>query len=226
MICTTNLLFCFVIASICAFGQQVPQAPMPQVAEISSPQFAILPQGRTASEHTASSSMAATAPLPQQSATGGSAIPTQLSLKDAEGLALKNNPAISVGRLEALASHQVAREARSNLWPQVYGDLTAVDARNNSRITAGSLNNPTIYTRAAGGATASQLISDFGYTTNLASSARLQAMAEEQNAVATKEDVLLAVDRAFYSSLQAHAVLSVAEQTVASRQLLSDQVSH
>jgi outer membrane protein len=149
----------------------------------------------------------------------------RLSVKDAEALALKNNPAISVARLTALASGQVTREVRSNLWPQAYGNLTAVDAHANSRITAGLLNNPSVYTRAAGGATVSQLITDFGHTTNLVASARLQARADEQSAAATKEDVLLAVDQAFYNSLQTHAVLQVAEQTVASRQLLADQVS-
>ncbi len=149
----------------------------------------------------------------------------RLSVKDAEAIALKNNPAISVARLNALASQQVTREVRSALWPQAYADLTAVDARNNSRITAGALNNPIIYTRAAGGGTVSQLITDFGHTTNLVASARLQAKADEQNAVATKEDVLVATDQAFYSALQTHAVLRVAEQTVASRQLLADQVS-
>lgn len=153
------------------------------------------------------------------------ASPLRLSVKDAEAIALKNNPAISAARLNALASAQVTREVRSNLWPQLYGDLTAVDARDNSRISAGALNNPIIYTRAAGGAAVSQLITDFGHTTNLVSSARLQARADEQNAFATKEDVLLAVDRAFYDALQTRAVLRVAEQTVASRQLLSDQVS-
>ncbi len=149
----------------------------------------------------------------------------RLTVKDAEALALKNNPAISVARLNALASRQVTREVSSNLWPQAYGNLTAVDARENSRITAGMLNNPSVYPRAAGGATVSQLITDFGHTTNLVASARLQARADEQNAVATKQDILLAVDQAFYNALQTHAVLQVAEQTVASRQLLADQVS-
>jgi len=149
----------------------------------------------------------------------------RLNVKDAEALALKNNPAISVARLSALASQQVTREVRSNLWPQAYGNLTAVDAENNSRITAGGLNNPIVYTRAAGGATVSQLITDFGHTTNLVAGARLQARADEQSAATTKQDILVAVDQAFYNALQTHAVLRVAEQTVASRQLLSDQVS-
>jgi outer membrane protein len=157
----------------------------------------------------------------QQSPAGA----IRLSVKDAEAIALKNNPAISVAHLSALASQQVTREVRSNLWPQASADVTAVDARNNSRITAGGLNNPVVFTRAAGGATLSQLITDFGHTTNLVASARLQAKADEQSALATKEDVLLAVEQAFYGALQTHALLRVAEQTVASRQLLSDQVS-
>jgi outer membrane protein len=166
--------------------------------------------------------LAQTVPVSQSSPPSNVA---RLTVQDAEALALKNNPAISVARLNALASRQVMREVSSNLWPQTYANLTGVDARNNSRITAGNLNNPSVYTRAAAGATVSQLITDFGHTTNLVASARLQARADEQNALATKQDVLLAVDQAFYNALQTHAVLQVAEQTVASRQLLSDQVS-
>lgn len=167
----------------------------------------------------------------RQSMRGGPAgqqapnLSNRLSVKDAEAIALKNNPAISMARLNALASQQVTREARSNLWPQTYANLTAVDARDNSRITAGALNNPIVYTRAAGGATVTQLITDFGHTTNLVAGARFQAKADEQSAAATSQDVLLAVNQAFYNALQTHAVLRVAEQTVASRQLLSDQVS-
>jgi outer membrane protein len=147
-----------------------------------------------------------------------------LSLKQAEALALKNNPQISVARLTALASLQVTREVRSSLWPTATANLTGVDSKDNSRITAGGLNNPIIYARAAAGVTVSQLITDFGHTTNLAASADYAAKAENQNALATKEQILLAVDQAFYSALQAHAVLAVAEQTVSSRQTVSDQV--
>lgn len=167
-------------------------------------------------------SMAQSAPVMQGTQSSNM---TRLTVKDAEAIAMKNNPAISVARLNALASQQVTRELRSGLWPQAYGSLTAVDAQNNSRITAGALNNPIIYTRAAGGAMVSQLITDFGHTTNLVAGARLQAKADEQNAAATAQEILLAADQAFYNALQTHAVLQVAEQTVASRQLLSDQVS-
>jgi outer membrane protein len=147
-----------------------------------------------------------------------------LSLKQAEALALQNNPQISVARLTALASRQVTREVRSSLWPTATGDLTGVDSHANSRITAGGLNNPIIYERAAAGVWVSQLVTDFGRTTNLVSSANLAAKAEDQNAAATKEQVLLAVDQAFYGALQAQAVLTVAQQTVSARQTVTDQV--
>lgn len=147
-----------------------------------------------------------------------------LSLKDAQALALKNNPQISVARLTALASQQVTREVRSNLWPTATADLTAVDADPGTRITAGGLSNSAIYQRAAAGATVNQLLTDFGRTTNLISSANLAAKAENQNAVATKEQILLAVDQAFYNALQTQAVLTVARQTVADRKTVTDQV--
>jgi outer membrane protein len=167
------------------------------------------------------------APTPQQVVSANKPArgsPVQLSLKDAQTIALRQNPQISVGRLLALASQQVARETRSNLWPNIRADLTAVDSLAGSRITAGALNNPIIFERAAAGASVSQLITDFGHTTNLVSSASLAAKAQDQNALATKEQILLAVDQAFYGALQAHAVLTVAQQTVHERQTVADQV--
>jgi outer membrane protein len=167
------------------------------------------------------------APSPDDPSQAASPSPdaVKLTIKIAEGLALRNNPAISVARLNALASHQITREARSSLWPQAEANFTGVDSYDGSRITAGGLNNPIVYPRAAAGATVSQLITDFGHTRNLVASANLHAKAEDQNALATRQDILLAVDQAFYGALQTHAVLKVAEQTVASRQLLTDQVA-
>lgn len=167
------------------------------------------------------------APAPNN-AQPGQAVTTvsaRLGIKDAEATAIKNNPAISVATLNALASQQVTREVKSSLWPTSSVDVTGVDAYNNSRISAGGLNNPIIFPRAAVGASVGQLITDFGHTTNLVASARLRAEAEAQNSLATKEQVLLAVDQAFYGALAAQAVLKVAQETVSSRQLLTDQVS-
>ena len=167
--------------------------------------------------------MAPNGPAPANTQANSTA-PVTLSLKQAEALAIKNNPQISVARLMALASEQVTREVRSNLWPTATANLTGVDSREDSRITAGGLNNPIIYERAAAGVMVNQLITDFGRTTNLAASASYAAKAETQNAIATREQILLAVDQAFYSALQSQAVLTVAQQTVNARQTVSDQV--
>ena len=165
-------------------------------------------------------------PLPSAApeATSPNTSGPTLTLKQAEAYAVKNNPQISVGRLLALASQQVTREVRSNLWPTATGDLTGVDAQSGTRLSAGALNNPILYERAGAGVMVTQLITDFGRTSNLVSSAKYNAKAADQNALATKEQILLAIDRAFYNALQAQAVLKVAQQTVQERQTVSQQV--
>jgi outer membrane protein len=150
--------------------------------------------------------------------------PRPLTLKQAEEIAVKNNPQISVARLIALASQQVTREVRSALWPTANGEITGANAESGTRISAGALNNPVIYERAAAGAMVTQLITDFGRTTNLISSAKYAAKAENENATATQQQILLAVNRDFYEALQARAVLTVAQETVAQRQTVASQV--
>jgi outer membrane protein len=201
--------------SACALAQttvtarninSLPSAPMPQTAPN---QSGAMPGQSQAT------------PTPQIAPAGA----TPLTLKDAETLAIKNNPQISVAHLLALASQQVAREVRSNLWPTATGDITGVDAQSGTRITAGLLNNPIIYERAAAGVMVTQLITDFGRTTNLVASANYSAKAENESALATRQQILLAVNRAFFNALQAQAVLTVAEETVKARQTVADQVA-
>jgi len=156
-------------------------------------------------------------PVPQQQAG-------TLTLAQAEATALKNNPQITIGKLRALVARQYVREARSALLPNAYLSVTGVDSNPGSRLAAGALNNPILFPRAAAGATVGQLITDFGRTTNLLSSSEYQAKAEDQNAAATTAQVLLAVDQAFYNTLETKALVLVAQQTVDSRQLLVDKV--
>ncbi len=160
--------------------------------------------------------------VPGASAPSTSALP--LTVAQAEQIAIRENPRISIGRLLALAQAQVTREVRSVEMPTIVGSLTAADAHDGTRITAGELNNPSVYNRAAGGLTVSQLITDFGRTHNLVLSAQSSAQAQLENARATELDITLAVDQAFYQALTAQAVLKVAQQTVAQRQATSDQV--
>jgi outer membrane protein len=55
-------------------------------------------------------------------------------------------------------------------------------------------------------------------------SSYLHAQAQAENAQATREDVLFAVDQSYYQTMRAQALLKVAEETVGERQLVSDQV--
>ena len=116
-------------------------------------------------------------------------------------------------------------QARSAYYPTAYGSVTGADAENNSRISAGALNNPIIYERYANGVAVNQLITDFGRTHELVKSSSLNARAQQENVLATRADVLLQLDQAYFGVLKAQAVLTVAEQTVKQRQLVTDQVT-
>jgi outer membrane protein len=159
-------------------------------------------------------------PAPAPTASVG----RELTLAQAEAIALKNNPQITIGKLSALVAHQYVREARSALLPNAYLSVTAVDSNPGSRLAAGALNNPILFPRAAAGATVGQLITDFGRSTNLLSSSQSQAKAEDQNAAATAAQIVLAVDQSFYNVLETKALVVVAQQTVDSRQLFVDKI--
>ncbi len=149
----------------------------------------------------------------------------RLTLADAEKIAIEHNPNISVARLLTLAQAQVTRETRADELPVATGSLTAVGSHMNSRITAGALNNPSVYDRAAGGLTVTQLITDFGRTHNLVQSAKSSAKAQLESQRATEQDIRLTVAQAFYQALTSQAVLKVAQQTVAERQATLDQIT-
>src|SRR5580698_5592627 len=151
--------------------------------------------------------------------------PPNLTRVEAEQMAIKNNPRVSIGRLLALAQHQVVRETRAAELPTATANLTAVDAEDGSRISAGSLTASRLVEHAGTGGNFTQLITDFGRTRNLVASSKLQEKAQNANALATTEDIVLATDQAFYNALQAQALLKVAEQNVDTRHTTDTQVS-
>src|SRR5271168_4020599 len=149
----------------------------------------------------------------------------RLTRTDAEQMAIKNNPRVSVGKLLALAQHQVVRETRAAELPTVTANITAEQAEDGSRISAGSLTASRLFEHAGAGANVSQLITDFGRTMNLVASSKLQEKAQNANALATTEDIVLTTDQAFYNALQAQALLQVAQQNVSTRSTTQTQVS-
>jgi outer membrane protein len=140
-----------------------------------------------------------------------------ITRSDAERIALKNNPRITASRLLALAAGQVTRETRSGELPQISVAITAEKAEDGSRIGAESLTDSRLYTHAGTGGSLSQLITDFGHTRDLVATSKLRQRAQDQTALATEQDVLLATDQAFYRLLNAQSLLDVAKATVAAR---------
>ena len=149
----------------------------------------------------------------------------KLTRSQAEQMAIKNNPQVTVARLMALAQHQVYRETRSAELPTANAALTAVEAEEATRISAGSLTASRLFEHAGAGGGFSQLLTDFGRTRNLVASSALQEKAEKANAVATQYDIQLATDQAFYNAMQAQETLKVAQQNVTTRQTLQSQVN-
>src|SRR3954447_3549908 len=151
--------------------------------------------------------------------------PTRLTLAEAQRLAIQNNPQFSAARFNAAAAYQVAPQYRAAYSPTLSGNLTGVGADNGSRLAAGGLNNPIVYNRVGSGLSVGQMVTDFGRTSNLVAMAKLQASAQDQVTETTRAQILLNTSRAYFAVLRAQAVLKVANQTVAARQLVSDQVT-
>jgi outer membrane protein len=159
-----------------------------------------------------------------QTITTSNSTTRTLTIREAEAIALQRNPDITVGKLRALGAREFVRETRSAFFPTMNLSVAAVESDPGSRISAGYLNNPVIYPRAAYGVSVTQLIADFGRTNNLLARSQYLAKAEEQNAIATRQQIILAVDEAFYNTLETKALQVVAEQTVKARQDRVDQV--
>jgi outer membrane protein len=153
-------------------------------------------------------------------------VPEVLTLAEAQTIALRNHPKVAIAQLRELVAQEEVKRTRAAYFPTLDGYVDAVDAgNNNTRILAGGLNNPSIYDRVADGAVITQLITDFGQTSNFTASAKLSAKAAHQATAATDEEILLSVDLNYFNGLQAQAVLTLAQQTLQARQLLVNQVT-
>ena len=147
-----------------------------------------------------------------------------LNLPDAERIAVQNHPQIQIAQHRANYAAAQVKQVQSFYFPQASGNITGVVAENDSRITAGALNNPQIFDRFATGAYVSQYVTDFGRTQALVRSSNEHARAQAADVDTSRADVLLQLHEAYFGVLRARVVLTVAQQTVKDRRLISDQV--
>lgn len=151
--------------------------------------------------------------------------PPRLTLQDAVALAIQNHPQIQAAQNEANFARQQVVINRSAYYPTVSGEITGSQGNDMARIGAGELPASRLFSRFGQGAVFNQLVTDSGRTPNLVASARLQAQASTQTLEATRYDVVLQVNRAYFDLLHATAVIKVAQQTIEARQTLADQVT-
>jgi outer membrane protein len=159
--------------------------------------------------------------IPAFSQAGG---PIQLHLQDATALALRNHPQVIAAQNETSAQNRRIVEARSNYYPTVNGEVTGSGGNNGARIGAGFISDSRLFNRFGDGVEINQLISDFGRTNNLVAQSRLEASASEQNYQATRYDVLLRVNQAYFNALRSQALVKVAQETLSARQTVATQI--
>lgn len=156
------------------------------------------------------------------SQTGGT---VHLTLQQASAQALQNHPQVLAAKNAAAAMGQQVVEAKAPYYPVVAADATSTGANQQARIGAGAISASRIINRFASGVNFNQLVTDWGRTPNLVATARFRSDAGQQTYQATRYDVLLRVNQAYFGALRAQATINVARETVAARQLIVDLVT-
>ncbi len=147
-----------------------------------------------------------------------------LTLAQAEETALRNNPKIGSAGLVAQAAQKQVNEARAASRPTLNGFLTGTGAETGTAVAAGNLTTSSISSRLASGVALTQMLTDFGRTSNLTQSAKLRAEAQDKNAVTTRAQVILNVRQAYFEALGAESALKVAQAAVTTRETTLRQI--
>jgi outer membrane protein len=151
--------------------------------------------------------------------------PVNLTLADAEARALKSQPRLLAEQFRVRAADRRITESRSGYFPQVFGNLTGVDANGDTAVAAGALTTSSISTRAAGGASLVQMITDFGHTSNLVESTRLSAKAAGQDEESIRQSILMQVQEAYFSAQAAESIRKTAQAVLDYRRVTLRQLS-
>lgn len=148
-----------------------------------------------------------------------------LTLADAEARALQNQPRLLAEQFRAQAATKRITESRSGYFPQAVANLTAVEANEDSAVAAGALTTSSISTRAAGGASLVQMITDFGHTSNLVQSARFDAKAAGQDQESIRQSVLRQVQEAYFAAQGAESIRRTAQSVLDFRRITLRQLT-
>jgi outer membrane protein len=140
-----------------------------------------------------------------------------LSLADAEARGLHNQPRLAAETLRAQAAGKQIQQTRSAYFPQLTGNLTAVEANGDTAVAAGAVTTSSTSTRVAGGFTLTQLVTDFGRTRELVRSSKFTAQAAGQHTEDVRQQIVRDVDQAYFATEAAESVRGTAQAVLAFR---------
>src|SRR2546422_2897561 len=160
----------------------------------------------------------------QSAATSGE--PRRLTLQQAIQTALDKHPALQSATFAVQGAEARAKQAESPYYPQVGG--TAAQTNGSLRTNAlfrpsGSLIEPNRSDISVGVA-ACQTVYDFGQTASRLDAQRSDRARFEKDAMTRRADVVLGVERAYFTALKRKRLVEIAEQTVRERDVLKRQV--
>jgi outer membrane protein len=148
-----------------------------------------------------------------------------LSLADAEARTLKNQPRLAAEALRAQAADKRVQQSRSAYFPQLTGNLTAVQSNGDTAVGAGAVTTSSLSTRVATGATLTQLVTDFGRTRELVRSSRLNAQAALESTADVQQQILRDVDQSYFATEAAESVAGTADAVLEFRKTSLRQLS-
>lgn len=149
-----------------------------------------------------------------------------LTLQEAIRTALEKHPALQSSEFAVRGAEARAKQAEAPYYPQVGGSAIQTNGalRSNAFLRpSGSLISPNQSDMTVGVA-ASQTVYDFGQTASRVDAQRSDTARFEKEALTRRMEVVLGVERAYFSVLKRKRLVEIAEQTVRERDILKRQV--
>ena len=152
--------------------------------------------------------------------------PPPLTLQEAIRTALEKHPALQSSEFAVQGAEARAKQAESPYYPQVGGSAIQTNGalRSNSFLRpSGSLIQPNQSDMTIGVA-ASQTVYDFGQTASKVDAQRSDRTRFEKEALTRRAQVVVGVERAYFTVLKRKRLVEIAEQTVREREIIKRQV--
>jgi outer membrane protein len=152
--------------------------------------------------------------------------PPQLTLQEAIQTALRIHPALQSSEFAVQGADARAKQAASTYYPQIGGAA----AQTNGSLRANALFNPSgsliepNRSDISFGVAASQRVYDFGQTSSKVDAQRSDRARFEKESLTRRAQVVLGVERAYFTVLKRKRLVEIAEQTVRERDVLKRQV--